>query len=1695
MAEEIFHHGGGGGGAAKVSISGANTDGTLTLISTGTMYMAGGNNITISQDGNSLTFIGMNNVGATTFRGGVSTGGNTLGTTGTVNNQIVFVGGNNVTLSQSANANSATVTISVPNTHAVQTGISGISASDAIYTSGTVLFTGSNMVTVKSSGAGQTVIIDATQSVQPEGTVQFGVSSGGNTSGTTGMASGTGPRLVFVGGNNITLSQSLDAASVSGTITISAGASGAGGLQSAGVSTHGNTAGTTGLVSSQVLFVGGSNVTLSQSSAAGAATITVNAVQSTGFVNSISVGGNTSGDTSAGTGKLALMGGNNITLSGSTAAGGITLTISGPNAGGAQTGISGIADSANTVTVGTVQFVNSNNVSFGLNVSTMTASFSQSVQPAQTGISGISGSNTVYVSGTVDFIGSNIVTVRSSAGQRLVIDASTSQSVQTWNVLSANGNTSGTLTSFTSGTIVLFGGNNITLSQASNSITISGAEGGGAGISTEGNTAGTTGIAGERLVLVGGSNITLSQSIDAGSSNATITIVGASGGGSGFTAGVSSAGNTDGTTGLVPSQIVFVGGSNVTLSQSINASSATITINGASGGTGAGYTAGISDIGNTSGSTGPVTGRLVLAGMNNITLSQSVDGGSATLSISGPTGGGAGMSTLGNTAGTTGTVGRELVFVGGSNISLSQSVNGASATLTINGATAGGGQTAISGIIASDTTYTSGTVSFVGSGIVTVETGTGQQVIINATGGGGGFTAGVSSLGNTAGTTGLVPAQIVFVGGSNISLSQSIDASSATITFNGLTIPAFTGGVSTHGNTVGDTGSVNNGIVFAGGNNVTLSQVTGVSGATITISGPNTAAQSVQTYNVLSADGNTSGTLTSFSTGTLVLLGGNNITLSQSSNSITISGANQGGVQTGISSIVAADATYTSGQVVFVGSNNITVTSGANQSVIISGPTGGGAGMGNSASGTAGTSGTVGRELYFYPGTNITLSQSVNGSSGSLTIIGATAGGGGIAASLSGNSSSGGGGYSLLSSGTMYLAGGNNITLSQDGVSVTISGANVGGAQTGISGIADSAATVTVGTVVFGDANNVSFGLNSVTMTASFSQSVQPEGVNTIGMSNLGNTAGTSGVVNGSNLQYYFAGGNNVTLSQSIDGSSATLTISGVNTVAQTAQTGISGLGANGTTFTSGTVVFSDANNVSFGTSGAGAQQTITVSASFPAQTNQNVVFYATSNTISSSVGTINASSIILRGNDQLSVGISNGSLIFEAGGADAGSQSIGISNLGNTSGTSGIASGSAIRYYFAGGNNVTLSQSINGASGTVTVSAISVPSSSAYAANVSNVSSAGSKTAQFALADHAHVGVAGINASGTASTFVGNVMISVSNLTLVTGGNSSAGTIGISAAAPGGAGPAMGVSNTGNTAGNLFTASNGTVYIQATNNITASASTAAGSLSTIWISGPTGGGAGMGTGTNTSGTSGTVGRQLYVYGNSNIGLSQSVDGSSASLTVIGLAGAGGATVSEWMPPGVGYSSFTQMGQSSLVMFQVAPPYYVTASRADVFASISVSTSSNSSHNGYVSLYMGVYTRNASTLSLASSGSAAKSWNVTGSTSSGSVVGWRDLTLPIDVNMTPGRYWVGIISVTNTSNANWFTASNMGLIAVPAAFSGPLGATNASNQFQLGNGVFSAQTAALPASVAFADIVATSASTARPVVNFVNLTI
>lgn len=137
-----------------------------------------------------------------------------------------------------------------------------------------------------------------------------------------------------------------------------------------------------------------------------------------------------------------------------------------------------------------------------------------------------------------------------------------------------------------------------------------------------------------------------------------------------------------------------------------------------------------------------------------------------------------------------------------------------------------------------------------------------------------------------------------------------------------------------------------------------------------------------------------------------------------------------------------------------------------------------------------------------------------------------------------------------------------------------------------IAGIKEQSAgsAITGGTVNFSGSNNI-----TISQTGSTLQfSVPSPAVNVFGMSNLGNTSGTTGVVSSSGARMLLVGGNNVTLSQSINGSAVTITIS-----AGAGGGGGIAIGAGTQTATSGTIVFQNGNNVTFGLNG----QTLTASA------------------------------------------------------------------------------------------------------------------------------------------------------------------------------------------------------------------------------------------------------------------------------------------------------------------------------------------------------------------------------------------------------------------------------------------------------------------------------------------------------------------
>jgi hypothetical protein len=243
-----------------VSLAG-NTAGALANISSGTLILAGGNNVTLSQNGNSVTVSGAASAAQTEqtqSRFNLTLGGNTSGALALISSGVMtLAGGNNITLSQAG-----------------------------------------NVVTI--SGA-----VTVAQTVQTQNIVNVTLS--GNTAGVLAhISSGT---MTLAGGANITLSQAGNAVTVIG-----------------------EPAGTGG---------GGAPIATTVQSVASAnsvGTVTRYAAEDHrhGGLYQISVGGNTAGNTSAGAGSLMLAGGPNITLSGATAAGGMTLSVS-AGAGGAAT--------------------------------------------------------------------------------------------------------------------------------------------------------------------------------------------------------------------------------------------------------------------------------------------------------------------------------------------------------------------------------------------------------------------------------------------------------------------------------------------------------------------------------------------------------------------------------------------------------------------------------------------------------------------------------------------------------------------------------------------------------------------------------------------------------------------------------------------------------------------------------------------------------------------------------------------------------------------------------------------------------------------------------------------------------------------------------------------------------------------------------------------------------------------------------------------------------------------------------------------------------------------------------------------------------------------------------------------------------------------------------------------------------------
>jgi hypothetical protein len=539
-------------------------------------------------------------------------------------------------------------------------------------------------------------------------------------------------------------------------------------------------------------------------------------------------------------------------------------------------------------------------------------------------------------------------------------------------------------------------------------------------------------------------------------------------------------------------------------------------------------------------------------------------------------------------------------------------------------------------------------------------------------------------------------------------------------------------------------------------------------------------------------------------------------------------------------------------------------------------------------------------------------------------------------------------------------------------------------------------------------------------------------------------------------------------------------------TVTPGAAAGIAAIQLPNTTYTSGTAVFANSNGISFGsTAGGGITASYTVPGATVFSNSNNVSFGLAGSTVTATA-TVAQSSLSFSNLNGVSFGIAGSTLTASVGaGAGAALSAAGSSQNAGTivfSNSNGVSFGMA-------GSTITASAVGAGASATALMlgNTTAQSSSNTFALSAFNVSfsgviSGGMSGNTLVISAPGTTNFANLSVSaGASSGSLGSIVFSNSN-GVSFGLNGS--TITASAAAGGGA--ALSAAGSSQNAGTVvFSNSNNISFGMNGSTITASASAQSNQTVGLYALGNT---------TQNSSTTldartlsfNALGAMTIGYSNGSIQVSAPATSSlsgvgginiSTNGSTISISGPGQLSFFNALPQAV--TTLTQIGNGSVQVYPFYSPEIFSASRADILVSQSISSSSNSSHAGAISVNLGLYTRNGSTLSLASSGSQSYQWTNTSNNSMGSLSGLRRLSVPFNVNYSSGGdLWVAVQSLTASTNANWFTASNLVLQPqMTAQLQGLIGAaSNNTNQLVLGEGIWSTTSAALPASIAFSNI-------------------
>lgn len=565
----------------------------------------------------------------------------------------------------------------------------GISAGTQSVSTGTLAFANSNGITFGMSGSSQITashngLTTARASNDAIGlnTAQSNVTWTANSAGLSLDARG------YAGTGTSATNASVTLNSLG--LAISVAAPGGGGNFSAGVSNLGNTGGDTGVSGTRLVLVGSQNITLNQATDANGLTVSFSggagAAGNTGFISagaataslgtvvfsnsngvSFGVNGQTvtashNGITQQSTQPVAVSGQNGSfafsTLSFSNANG----MSFGTSAGSAITGsytvpstaglISAVNVSAGTTSSNVTNFVlsNSNGLSFGLNGATITGSYTVPTVPTSyvSQVNGSSGALSFATGSSLSSsqngstvtwgLASNITTALQSANANYL----TSQSNQA--ISGQNGSSTFQTISFANSNGVSFGTSPSGFTASHNGLTTARASNDAVGLNTaQTNVTWTVNSSGISLNAAGyagtattfnGTNVSGSMTLN--SAGLRLDLSAGAGGGGGTLSVYAQSNTTQSSSGTIPASSLQFQGAGIA---SVGVSNGSVIVSVPSGG-GAGdgvVSFGMSNLGNTAGTSGTVSsGRAVIVGSGVVSLSQSVNGQSLTMSILAP---------------------------------------------------------------------------------------------------------------------------------------------------------------------------------------------------------------------------------------------------------------------------------------------------------------------------------------------------------------------------------------------------------------------------------------------------------------------------------------------------------------------------------------------------------------------------------------------------------------------------------------------------------------------------------------------------------------------------------------------------------------------------------------------------------------------------------------------------------------------------------------------------------------------------------------------------------------------------------------------------------------------------------------------------------------------------------------------------